>query len=64
MTGPKATSTAVRVLSAVTGLALLGGTAGCGMFGGSDSKTLTAHFDRTVGLYVHSDVRILGVRIG
>jgi len=56
--------TAGRVLSAVVGLALLGGTAGCGVFGGSQQKTLTAHFDRTVGLYVHSDVRVLGVRIG
>jgi phospholipid/cholesterol/gamma-HCH transport system substrate-binding protein len=58
------TRLAVRVLTAVTGLALLGGTAGCGMFGGSEQKTLTAHFDRTIGLYVHSDVRVLGVRIG
>ncbi len=56
--------TVARVLAAVTGLALLGGTAGCGVFGGSEQKTLTAHFDRTVGLYVHSDLRILGVRIG
>ncbi|MEO6204903.1 MAG: MCE family protein [Mycobacteriales bacterium] len=45
-------------------LAVLGGTAGCGVFGGSDAKTLVAHFDRTVGLYKNSDVRVLGVRIG
>ena len=61
MTAPR---TVARLLAAVTGLALLGGTAGCGAFGGSEQKKLTAHFDRTVGLYVHSDVRILGVRIG
>jgi phospholipid/cholesterol/gamma-HCH transport system substrate-binding protein len=56
---------AARVLAGVTGLALLGGTAGCGVLGGGgDSKHLTAHFARTVGLYKHSDVRVLGVRIG
>jgi phospholipid/cholesterol/gamma-HCH transport system substrate-binding protein len=53
-----------RVLVAVVGLALLGGAAGCGTFGGSSGKTLTAYFDRTVGLYEASDVRVLGVRIG
>jgi phospholipid/cholesterol/gamma-HCH transport system substrate-binding protein len=53
----------VRLLVAVVGLAVLGGVAGCGL-GGGGSKTLTAHFDRTIGLYKHSDVRILGVRIG
>jgi phospholipid/cholesterol/gamma-HCH transport system substrate-binding protein len=55
---------AARLLTAITALAVAGGTAGCGVFGGSDTKTLTAHFNRTVGLYKHSDVRILGVRIG
>jgi phospholipid/cholesterol/gamma-HCH transport system substrate-binding protein len=54
-----------RLLVAVVGLAMLGGVAGCGVFGsGTDQKRLTAHFARTVGLYKHSDVRILGVRIG
>lgn len=53
-----------RLLSAVVGLAIVGAAAGCGAFGGSEGKTLTAMFDRTVGLYVASDVRILGVRIG
>ena len=54
-----------RMVSAVVGLALVGAAAGCGAFGGgSDGKTLTAMFDRTVGLYVASDVRVLGVRIG
>ena len=56
--------TAVRVLSALAGLAMIGGTAGCGLFGSPEQKTLTAHFDRTVGLYRHSDVRVLGVKIG
>ncbi|MFN2524475.1 MAG: MCE family protein, partial [Mycobacteriales bacterium] len=54
-----------RLLALVAGLAVLGGTAGCGVLGGgSEQKKLTAQFDRTVGLYVHSDVRVLGVRIG
>ncbi len=45
-------------------LAAVLATAGCGVFGGSDTKTLTARFDRTVGLYEQSDVRILGVKVG
>jgi phospholipid/cholesterol/gamma-HCH transport system substrate-binding protein len=32
--------------------------------GGSDQKTLTAYFPRTVSLYEGSDVRILGVPVG
>lgn len=48
------------VVLLVTALA----TAGCGVFGGDDVKTLTARFDRTVGLYEQSDVRILGVKVG
>lgn len=61
----RATSSPARLLSAVVGLALVGGAAGCGSLSGSpDQKTLTAMFDRAVGVYVASDVRILGVRIG
>ncbi|HWG94651.1 MAG TPA: MCE family protein [Mycobacteriales bacterium] len=52
-----------RVLGLLAALAVVAATAGCGAFG-SDSKTLTAYFERTVGLYVESDVRILGVRVG
>jgi phospholipid/cholesterol/gamma-HCH transport system substrate-binding protein len=58
------TSTTGRVVLSVVGLALLGGVAGCGAFQDDTRKTLTASFDRTVGLYVSSDVRVLGVRIG
>jgi phospholipid/cholesterol/gamma-HCH transport system substrate-binding protein len=54
----------MRPAVAALALSLLGGVAGCGLLGGSEHKTLTAHFARTVGLYVHSDVRVLGVRIG
>ena len=64
MTALRRPPPAARLLAVVVGLAMLGGTAGCGLFGGGSTHHLTAHFDRTVGLYKHSDVRILGVRIG
>jgi len=35
-----------------------------GLLPGGDSKKLVAHFDRTVSLYVGSEVRILGVPVG
>ena len=53
-----------RLVLAVVGLALAGGAAGCGAFSDEERKTLTASFDRAVGLYEKSDVRILGVRVG
>ncbi|HVM27303.1 MAG TPA: MCE family protein [Mycobacteriales bacterium] len=56
-------SPARRAVGLVVALAALAATAGCGAFG-SDTKTLTARFDRAVGVYEASDVRILGVRIG
>jgi phospholipid/cholesterol/gamma-HCH transport system substrate-binding protein len=34
------------------------------LLGGSETKTLTAHFPRTVSIYEGSDVRVLGVPIG
>jgi phospholipid/cholesterol/gamma-HCH transport system substrate-binding protein len=34
------------------------------MFGGSEQKTLTAYFPRTVSVYEGSDVRVLGVPVG
>lgn len=66
MTGhrPMRDRAVARLLALVAGLAMVGGTAGCGVFGDSEQKRLTANFNRTVGLYVHSDVRVLGVRIG
>ena len=33
-------------------------------FGGDDSKHLTAHFPRTISLYVGSPVKVLGVQVG
>ena len=53
-----------RLVPALTGLAIAGAVAGCGVLSDDDVKTLTAKFDRTVGLYESSDVRVLGVRIG
>lgn len=69
MTRPARTAlfrfTHARPALALFALALAGGLAGCGAFGGgSEQKSLTANFERTVGLYVASDVRVLGVRIG
>ncbi len=55
---------AARLLAALTGLALLGGLAGCGLTGGPELKTMSASFDRAIGVYVKSDVRLLGIRIG
>ena len=40
-------------------IALVAGLSGCSAFENDTSKTLTASFDRTVGLYVASDVRVL-----
>ena len=34
------------------------------MFRGDDSKTLIAHFPRTISIYEGSDVRVLGVPVG
>jgi phospholipid/cholesterol/gamma-HCH transport system substrate-binding protein len=44
-------------------VAVLGAVSGCG-FGGPKTKRFSADFDRAIGVYVHSDVRVLGVRIG
>lgn len=52
-----------RVLALAALGALLAATAGCGM-GGGKTKRFSADFDRAIGVYVHSDVRVLGVRIG
>lgn len=56
--------TPTRLSTLAAGLVLTAATAGCGVFGSDDTKTLTANFDRTVGVYEASDVRVLGVRIG
>lgn len=53
-----------RLLALVTALGVVGSLTGCGVFGGGSTRTFSADFDRAVGVYVHSDVRVLGVRIG
>jgi len=53
-----------RLLPIVIVLALLGALVYWAFGRGSDEKTLTAYFPRTVSLYEGSDVRVLGVRIG
>jgi virulence factor Mce-like protein len=54
-----------RRLLALTGLLGLSSmAAGCGVFGGGGQKHFSAEFNRAIGVYVHSDVRVLGVRIG
>lgn len=45
-------------------LGLTAALTGCGAFGGGGTKTASAVFERTVGLYEQSDVRILGVKVG
>ena len=54
----------LRLGAVVAALGLTGGLAACGPFGSPGQKTMVAEFDRAVGLYVASDVRVLGVRIG
>jgi virulence factor Mce-like protein len=53
-----------RLLAGTALLGLSAMAAGCGVFGGSDTKHFSAEFDRAIGVYKHSDVRVLGVRIG
>lgn len=53
----------LRMGAAIVAVALVAGAAG--VFWPGDGKMhLTAYFDRTVGLYEGSDVRVLGVKIG
>jgi virulence factor Mce-like protein len=51
----------VTVLAVVVAGAV---TAGLLAFGGGDSTRITAYFDRTVGVYPGSDLRVLGVKVG
>jgi phospholipid/cholesterol/gamma-HCH transport system substrate-binding protein len=53
-----------RPIALLAGLLLLAGLSGCGLTGGPEVAQLTARFDRAVGVYVNSDVRILGVKVG
>lgn len=53
---PKGPLAAVLVLALIAGAVLL--------FHRNDTKTVNAEFERTVGLFVGSDVRVMGMRIG
>jgi len=53
-----------RLLAGTALLGLSSMAAGCGVFGGGGQKHFSAEFTKAVGVYVHSDVRVLGVRIG
>jgi phospholipid/cholesterol/gamma-HCH transport system substrate-binding protein len=53
-----------RLLALLATLGLSSTLAGCGIFGGPSQKHFSADFDRAIGVYVHSDVRVLGVKIG
>ena len=55
---------AQRALALCAALGLLCALSGCGIFGGGGTKHFSADFDRAIGVYVHSDVRVLGVKIG
>lgn len=57
-------SVRTRLVALVAALGLATTLSGCGLLGGGSTKTFSADFDRAVGVYVHSDVRVLGVRIG
>ncbi|MCW2587493.1 MAG: mammalian cell entry protein [Frankiales bacterium] len=57
-------STRQRLMALTVLLGLSGLTAGCGVFSNPTTKHFSADFDRAVGVYVHSDVRVLGVKIG
>lgn len=52
-----------RLLALAVLVSVLGTVSGCGLGGGA-TKRFSADFDRAIGLYAHSDVRVLGVRIG
>lgn len=53
-----------RLLALLAIVGLSSTLAGCGIFGGAKQKHFSADFDRAIGVYVHSDVRVLGVKIG
>jgi virulence factor Mce-like protein len=53
-----------RIVGALTTLAVLGGTTtACGPFGG-DTRTVSANFEDTAGLFLGNEVGVLGVAVG
>jgi phospholipid/cholesterol/gamma-HCH transport system substrate-binding protein len=51
-------------LAALLALVAVAAVSGCGVLGSPKTKRFSADFDRAIGVYVHSDVRILGVKVG
>lgn len=58
---PRRTLAIGLVLALVAAAVVTGGFA---VFGGPSGTRVTAYFDRTVGVYAGSDLRILGVKVG
>ena len=54
----------LRPLAVLATLAVTSSLSGCGIFGGGSTKHFSADFDRVIGVYKNSDVRVLGVKIG
>ncbi|WP_405580789.1 MCE family protein [Streptomyces sp. NBC_01190] len=54
----------IALLTALAVVAAAAVTAGLLAFGGPDGRRVTAYFDRAVGVYAGSDLRILGVKVG
>ncbi|MCU1594256.1 MAG: mammalian cell entry protein [Frankiales bacterium] len=53
-----------RLLALLVSLSLLGAVSGCLGISGGAKKHFSADFTRAIGVYKHSDVRVLGVKIG
>jgi virulence factor Mce-like protein len=53
-----------RVIVGLTAVVLAALLPGCGLAGGGDTYTLTAHFPRAVSVFPSSDVRVLGLPAG
>ena len=62
MSRPRGARRRLLALTALFGLSSMA--AGCGIFGGPKEKHFSAEFTKAVGVYKHSDVRVLGVKIG
>lgn len=60
----KLASLALRIGIAVVAAAVVAGGTAVALAGGAGEKQVTAYFDRTVGLYEGSSVRVLGVQVG
>ena len=53
-----------RVVAALAVGAVMTALSSCSVLGGATQKHFSADFTRAIGVYKHSDVRILGVKIG